>query len=385
MPGLNVYFIINAILLVMGIYLFFKTTPDLMKKSEDTAFKTFIIIYGAYIILNSIWTMQEQDVINLPRWLFKTVCALSLIGVLSNAFCFYRFLAIHFGYLEKTKRLYKILGTLPYIIVVLLVLTSIWTNIVFSVTDSLNIKTELGYISLPICALFYFGIIIVRSAIEAKKTKSPQARRNSNTMILTTIILMIWIFFDNLIDSFTIIPIAIFFVLLVIFTTFQQSGINTDALTQMNNRRKAIEYLTIQLDNVSNDSPIYLYICDINSFKLINDTFGHLEGDNAIITLADAIKEEIEKMHGFAARYGGDEFIITIKPQNNNYDEASIINNINDSVKAKCENMPYEVSITAGYVKCSDKAISLETYLKEADQMLYQNKEKREHISPIKE
>ena len=198
---------------------------------------------------------------------------------------------------------------------------------------------------------------------------------------------MVWIFIDNLFNSLTIIPIAIFFVLLVIFTTFQQSSINTDALTQMNNRRKAMEYLTYQLDNVSSEAPLYIYICDINHFKLINDTFGHLEGDEAIIILADSIKEEIGKARGFAARYGGDEFVIAIKPQSPEFSETEIINRINNLVGLKCggKDKPYNLSISAGYIKCSDKTISVESYLKKADQMLYENKKHREDSNPIKD
>ena len=120
---------------------------------------------------------------------------------------------------------------------------------------------------------------------------------------------------------------------------------------------------------------------------MINDTFGHLEGDQAIILLASAIKEQVQKGRAFAARYGGDEFIIVAKPQNNEFKDLEIIDKINDLVKQKCEeaNKPYNISVTAGFVKCTDKSTAVETYLKEADQMLYQNKELREFSSPIKE
>ena len=287
-----------------------------MKKRESTIFKTFIIAFGVYIIFNTFWTMQEYDVIQMPNWLFKVICASSLASVLFNTYCFYKFLMIYFGYSSRQNILYEVFGSLPFAIVVFLIYLSIWNGFVFTVSDDLNIVQEIGYISLPICALVYFGIIIASSAIAFKKSKSPQAKKNAITAILVTIFLMAWVFIDNLLNGLTIIPIAIFSVILVIFTTFQQTSINTDALTQMNNRRKAMEYLTAQIDYVSSDSPLYIYICDINKFKAINDTFGHLEGDNAIILLADSIKEAIKLSNGFAARYGGDEFIIAIKPQN---------------------------------------------------------------------
>lgn len=379
MPTLSVYFIFNVFLFIMGGYLFVKSTADLMKKRESTIFKTFIIAFGVYIIFNTFWTMQEYDVIQMPNWLFKVICASSLASVLFNTYCFYKFLMIYFGYSSRQNILYEVFGSLPFAIVVFLIYLSIWNGFVFTVSDDLNIVQEIGYISLPICALVYFGIIIASSAIAFKKSKSPQAKKNAITAILVTIFLMAWVFIDNLLNGLTIIPIAIFSVILVIFTTFQQTSINTDALTQMNNRRKAMEYLTAQIDYVSSDSPLYIYICDINKFKAINDTFGHLEGDNAIILLADSIKEAIKLSNGFAARYGGDEFIIAIKPQNDEYDVNEIIDNINNLTNLKCnlENKPYKVSITAGYIKCQDKNKTVETYLKEADSMLYENKEKR--------
>ena len=386
MPTLNVYFIFNLFLFIMGGYLFLKTTPDLMKKRENTIFKSFIIAFGVYIIFNTLWTMQEYDVVQFPKWLFKIICASSLTSVLLNSYCFYKFLMIYFGYSDKENILHEVLGAVPFLIAFVMTFLSIWNGFVFSISDDMNIVQNTGYLVLPICALIYFSIIIVSSIREMVKSKSPQSRKNSLTMILTTIFLIAWVFADNLISGLTIIPIAIFSVILVIFTTFQQSSINTDALTQMNNRRKAMEYLAMQMDNVSTDAPLYVYICDINSFKMINDTFGHLEGDEAIIILANSIKETTDKFHGFAARYGGDEFIIAVKPAKNDYDEKEVIDKVNNLVDLKCNlaNKPYKLSITAGFVKCCDKSFSVEACLKEADANLYENKSARIKESPIK-
>lgn len=378
-PGLSVYFIFNIFLLIMSGYLFLKTTPDLMKKQEKWVFKAFIVAFWIYIIFNSFWTMQEYDIIQMPKWLFKTICAASLGGVMLNTYCFYKFLMNYFGYSKKENMHYILFGASPFLVVLTLLIISIWNGLIFSVSDELNIIHGKGYIILPICALIYFGIIIVFSSIEVVKNKSPQAKKNGLTMVALTIFLMAWTFIDNLIESLTIIPIVIFAVIIVIFTTFQQASINTDALTQMNNRRKAMEYLSSQLDLVSNDAPLIIYICDINHFKAINDTYGHLEGDNAIIILSNAIKEIVAQTHSFAARYGGDEFIIATKSQKMMQEEDRIIEKVNELVKTKCISLskPYEITITAGKVVCKDKGVAIETYLKEADYLLYENKKNR--------
>ena len=159
MAELSVYFIFNLFLLVMGGYIFIKTTPDLMKKRSYKVFKVFIVVFQVYIIINSLWTMQEYDVIQMPKWLFEINCMLSLMGVLLNTFCFYKFLMIFFGYSYKKNNLYEFFGAVPFLIICILLITSIWTGFVFSVSDSLNIIQGNGYIFLPIIAFTYFIII----------------------------------------------------------------------------------------------------------------------------------------------------------------------------------------------------------------------------------
>ena len=283
---------------------------------------------------------------------------------------------IYYGYNDKKNNLYEVFGALPFLIIVILIITSIWHNFIFSISEGKNIVSEKGYILLPIVAFIYFGIILTCSLVKLIKSKSPQVRKNLFTMFLTTIILIIWVIIDDLIQGLTILPMAVFFVIMVLFTTFQQASINTDALTQMNNRRKAMEFLSSQIASVSMETPMYLYLCDINSFKGINDNYGHIEGDNALVILSSAIKEVANSYLAFAARYGGDEFIIAIKPKEENYKPKEIIDKIDDIVKTKCilYKKPYDISVSYGLVICQDKTITIENYIREADESLYENK-----------
>ena len=376
MHELSVYFIFNIFLFIMSGYLFARTTPDLMKKSEYVVFKTFIIAFEFYLIANTVWTLQEYDFISLPKWLFEVVCFLSLSAVLFNTLCFYKFSMIYFGYSTNANRLYEIYGVLPFVVEIILLIISLFNGMVFSVSDDMNIVHGKIYLSTAFCGFIYFAIILVSSFIKVLKSHSPIARKNCLTIFLLVVFLVAWVIIDDQFDSLTILPVAIFSVIFVLFTTFQQSSINTDALTQMNNRRKAIEYLVTQLSNVSEGNPMYLYICDINSFKDINDNFGHLEGDKALIILADSIKAAIGEVNGFAARYGGDEFILAVRPDHAEYDEKAIVARIEELVNDKCIKLkkPYNISIAAGCVRCANISTTLESYIKEADDLLYSSK-----------
>ena len=380
MLTISVYFIFNMFLFILSAYLFYRTSPDLMKKKQYVIFKIFIGVFEFYLIANTLWTMQEFDILNMSKGLFKFICFLSFTGVLANLYCFYKFSMTYYGYSGKEKPIYEFFGLLPFLITVIITFVSIWTGWLFYISEDLNIIHGKLYIVLSICAFIYFAIIFVFSFIEMVKSKSPQARRNCITILITVVALLLWVVVDDHFDQVTIIPIAIFSVILVLFTTFQQSSINTDALTQMNNRRKTIEFFSSRLENVSKEAPIYLYMCDVNYFKKINDEYGHLEGDQALVIISDVLKKNINKLGGFAGRYGGDEFILGIRPpQGEEFDANAIIKNINDELKYKCEyhKKPYVLSITFGYVCCFDPKKTFETYVKEADIELYEAKGNR--------
>lgn len=84
-----------------------------------------------------------------------------------------------------------------------------------------------------------------------------------------------------------------------------------DPLTGINNRRhfnvKFYEWWQL---SVRTKSPISLILCDIDNFKTLNDTYGHLVGDEALIMVAETIAGTLKRGTDFVARYGGEEFIV---------------------------------------------------------------------------
>ncbi|WP_412543842.1 GGDEF domain-containing protein [Longispora sp. K20-0274] len=81
----------------------------------------------------------------------------------------------------------------------------------------------------------------------------------------------------------------------------------TDPLTGLPNRRGLHEYVTGLL---AVDTPAVVGVADLNGFKAVNDRYGHLAGDLVLQRLAGVLTREVG--HGFAARYGGDEFVLVL-------------------------------------------------------------------------
>lgn len=83
-----------------------------------------------------------------------------------------------------------------------------------------------------------------------------------------------------------------------------------DGLTKIYNRNKFDELFDIELSRVQRyKHPLSLAIIDIDHFKKVNDTFGHLIGDEILIMLADNLQKKLRKTDIFA-RWGGEEFVI---------------------------------------------------------------------------
>jgi diguanylate cyclase (GGDEF)-like protein len=87
----------------------------------------------------------------------------------------------------------------------------------------------------------------------------------------------------------------------------------TDALTGLCNRRAFQERLAEMLRRAErHDRPLTLILCDIDHFKKINDTYGHLVGDVVLKRVAQVIPACVRKVD-VAARYGGEEFAVVLE------------------------------------------------------------------------
>ena len=128
----------------------------------------------------------------------------------------------------------------------------------------------------------------------------------------------------------------------------------------------------------SDHSRIMIMFIDINYMKKINDVYGHLQGDNAILKVTEAIKSSIEE-GWLPIRYGGDEFVV-IAPKASEEkanDVQSSIMSYLDRVNSE-EGSQYSISVSCGYVLTDpDKDDKLQDYIKEADRLMYELKKKR--------
>jgi diguanylate cyclase (GGDEF)-like protein len=153
-----------------------------------------------------------------------------------------------------------------------------------------------------------------------------------------------------------------------------------DGLTQMANRRQFDENLTIEWKRMKREKlPLSLIICDVDCFKLYNDTYGHIAGDNCLRAIAQVIKDSMKRPSDFTARYGGEEFAIILSNTDSD-GAAKIAEIIRASIQAL--GIPHRTSLAADSVTLSlgiaslipDETLTVEDLLTLADSALYEAK-----------
>jgi diguanylate cyclase (GGDEF)-like protein/putative nucleotidyltransferase with HDIG domain len=91
-----------------------------------------------------------------------------------------------------------------------------------------------------------------------------------------------------------------------------ESSAATDYLTGLPNARSLFLHLDAEISRCGREgSPLVVLVCDLNGFKLVNDRFGHLEGNRVLRTLATKFKQ-CSREYDYVARMGGDEFVLVM-------------------------------------------------------------------------
>ncbi|MBU2549590.1 MAG: diguanylate cyclase [Proteobacteria bacterium] len=153
-----------------------------------------------------------------------------------------------------------------------------------------------------------------------------------------------------------------------------------DALTEIPNRR-SFDHQALQEWNRARRSgqPLSLLLLDIDHFKEYNDTYGHGQGDQCLIRVAQTIQESLRRAGDLAARYGGEEFaaLLPYTDQEEGCDIAwQILKNI-EALGFAHQRSPVgdHVTISCGLATAlAEDDVTLEQLIEEADQALYKAK-----------
>lgn len=172
--------------------------------------------------------------------------------------------------------------------------------------------------------------------------------------------------------------LGIFFNSILLYKKLEELSV-TDELTGAYNRRffdKKIKEEVIRARRYKKD--ISLLILDLDNLKQINDTYGHLVGDEALVKLANILSSNLRSTD-YLCRYGGDEFAI-IMPETSGYDAFYKAELLRKLIALEDITLPngcsFNMTVSIGVGEYTDNIATEEELIKKADTALYIAKSK---------
>ena len=365
---------IFCILILISIYL--NVDDEFGGRIQTKLAKVTIILICVAILLKILCLFNALNILN---YNFHIALLLSEL-----TFCFFALACytsvnyVHLKYYTASahSRKFQLMSIIPLTAVIIVCIISfIYYGFYDKVSTTIFTRGSQYYFNLTMYFLYLINglFMTVKSAMIASFRTH---RIESMKSVIYIIIIMLGMTIHTLYPYTSVMDIAITLALFLMFISFQESRIFNDSLTNLNNRKRSMQYLSDLISNVDTDSQFYLFIIDMNDFKRINDKFGHSEGDRSLITAATALKNAANTCRGFTARIGGDEFVLIVEKKQVHDPETIIrilkrnLNKLNIS-----DNLQSDLSFSIGYALCDSPNKTIKQLFAEADKMLYLDKE----------
>ena len=339
-------------------------------------FRILLISMIFYAVIDMLCGLQENRVLTPANWVvglmnvlfFYASAAVSYLGFL------YAEYELEAKWLGSAKK--QFLCAVPMLVLLVTIPLSLWGKYYFYI-DAQGRYTKGPLYPLLLILCYGHLVVIGLRAMIGLLQKDNYARRAEYISIASFVVLPVG---AGIVQAYhtgvSIICLAATVAAVQIFVNLQQARITIDPLTQINNRTKLIQYLDkcVSHQRTGTERKLTLCLIDINDFKNINDRFGHLEGDAALVLLAETLKEVGAHIKGLIARYGGDEFFIVLEAKDAQEVSAFRRDLLDTLAQHNAQAAkPYNVEISLGFADY-DPSLSIPELIEKADQALYQNK-----------
>ncbi|MDD3921879.1 MAG: GGDEF domain-containing protein [Eubacteriales bacterium] len=356
--------------------------------SKNHGFKTQRYYFFQYMVISNIFLLITDSLCWIAMGRPGTLMHLTHIASTTAfyvldplpSYFFLRFTDVVLGVpAEKEKRLLR-WYSLPVLMHMAIALVSPFTGWFFNITpENQYLRGSLLPLSffLSFLLMFVGAFKAIKRYIRAKRANDEIAKnvREYSWLIKFTVIPLIGgilqLFFNNVTFVWNISVIA----LLVLYINNQNAELTTDTLTGLYNRRQAFAYFDrFVRENEKEKDSTAVVVLDINNFKTINDVYGHIMGDEAIIAVARAMEKEF-RWDDCICRFGGDEFMVITKYGAKDPMEAAVAR-VNARLKKLHDvgTLPFALSVSAGYAMWKQKDQTLDSLFHQADMMMLQQK-----------
>ena len=270
---------------------------------------------------------------------------------------------------------YVMLG-LPLFVFSVFLMLSFREYLVFGLAKDNAVSRGPYYYMAAIGACFY----VLYALFVVWRSKKSMDRREYYTKLLVPLLPLAILLSEHIfeIDSHMVWPSAAVGLLIMQLYGLSEK-MSIDHLTGLYNRKYLDDYVEDLLQTSrAGDKRFAALMLDIDGFKKINDTFGHVEGDKAIKAAAGLLKKSVRK-GDFVSRYGGDEFLIVLDECSTST-PAHVIKRLQANVTRynNEQSLPYRLEFSIGYkVFSAARGLTAKDIFAKIDELMYKDKKSK--------
>ncbi len=369
-----------ACIVFLGIVLF--TLERGVDKQVSTLFLARITtLLMCYFASDAIWVLFECGVFQCSKITMYVITIIPYIFLLFTSWQWFVYCEIVQGNTKILKQPRLFIYAVPFIVAIAILIFGIFSKNLFSIDE--NGYLEYGFLYAILLSI-PFGYLML-SSVKAFYRAFTRNRYYDHSQYIAMGVFPITPLVCGVVQVFYLTrPIMCYgatAAVLLLYITATENRISTDPLTKINNRQEMQRYLSLKMKNRTPKMDLYLLILDVDHFKQINDQYGHIEGDKALVTVAEAFKISCinAKNRAFLSRYGGDEFIVILETENEQQvkETADLIRE--NIVKLNEESgAAFKLEACIGYAKYDyDNPVTIPQLIAQADEKLYEMKKNR--------
>ena len=375
-----VIFYTEATIICIVILLILLINDRIFKTQQEKQiwFNRVIFAFILYFISDACWAAVLGSVLPRTRFLIALFNLTNYILMGIMAYQWFMFMAASENMPFRNDRKKRIQCLLPLIISDLGIIIAYIAAPYFWIHEDGELS-GLYYPVMVVVPVAYMLLAFIISVINARKADTMDTKKQYWLVGVIPLGVMAFGQFQTLGLNAPTFCFGCTIMLIFFYIQNMQMLISVDALTRLNNRgqiNRQLEQIRYK-DNVR----VFAMMIDIDHFKRINDTYGHAEGDRALILAAKALKQTCGqiKVPVFLGRYGGDEFtlIITNPSENEFPDQVAGMLQANLSDEQQKNHLPYPLDISFGYDELRDENDTMHACLVRADNNLYEYKKKK--------
>ena len=298
------------------------------------------------------------------------------------SFCMFLLLNLNLEIVSKRNIPSMFVPFAVFWLIMAVIVTTPWTNLLFTIDSDGVLHPELLYVP---CMCVIIGDLIlssVRGLIMAFRPENETSRGFCIIIALYAIPVFSGGYIHLVNYEIPSVSIGLTISILLFYVMQMREQVSIDALTGINNRKQGEKFFLKHIQNINlqetqNLSGLYLFMIDVNKFKSINDTYGHSEGDNALIITAEALRDACTFYADkcMLCRFGGDEFVIGGMFESDEL--AQVFSDmIKDCVAKKCmqKQIAYSLSVSVGFERYNPEYKTFKALLVAADKKMYEQK-----------